>query len=243
MARTAYWALVERRMLRTSPGLGLRQVATRRKPFLLFVSSSTLRSRARIWSKRQEMAFASGSGRRPCSRSALSSVFSPSDMTHPTGDPDHGGVGRNLLDDHRVRADLAVVANREGTEDLGSGPDDDVVAQGRMTLLLGPGGPAEGHAVVKGAVVADFGGFPDHHPHAVVDEKAADRSWLRDEFRCRSKTARNGKPDGRENKICAARGHGQAVKKHRVEAGIAENYFENAANCRITLENHLEIFF
>ena len=41
-----------------------------------------------------------------------------------------------------------------------------------MALALVPRGAAERHAVIERAVVADVGGFADHHAQAVIDEKA-----------------------------------------------------------------------
>ena len=31
--------------------------------------------------------------------------------------------------------------------------------------------PTEGHPVIERDVLPDLGGFPDHHPHPVVDEE------------------------------------------------------------------------
>ena len=39
-------------------------------------------------------------------------------------------------------------------------------------LPLAPAGSAQGHTVIEGDVVADLGGFADHHPSAMVNEEA-----------------------------------------------------------------------
>jgi hypothetical protein len=45
-----------------------------------------------------------------------------------------------------------------------------------MALLFFKGGPTKHNAFINEAVIADLGGFPDHHTHAMVDEEtSADR--------------------------------------------------------------------
>ena len=57
-------------------------------------------------------------------------------------------------------------------------PHHHVLRQGRVTLaVFCPS--RRGHASIKQAAVAHFGGFVDHHAHAVVDEHAAaDPPWV-----------------------------------------------------------------
>ncbi len=85
--------------------------------------------------------------------------------------PDHGGVGRHIVQHHGVGADPGVVADGDRPQHLGAGADDHVVADRRVALAAHGAGHAEGHLVVKIAVVADLGGFADHHAHAVVDHQ------------------------------------------------------------------------
>jgi len=44
-------------------------------------------------------------------------------------------------------------------------------------------------------------------------------------------------------KFALPEGMGKAMKKDRMEAGIAKDYFENAPGCGIALKHHLTIFF
>src|SRR5271166_1262940 len=72
-----------------------------------------------------------------------------------------------------MRPDPGAIADAEGAEDLGMRADDHALADRRVTLRAsGQLGPAERHALIKGAVVPDLGGLADHHPHPMVDEYA-----------------------------------------------------------------------
>ena len=91
---------------------------------------------------------------------------------HPARNAHHRGTGRHVLDHDRIAAHARALAHGDGAENLGAGADHHVVFQRRVALALFPGGAAQGHAMVERAVVADFGGFADHHTHAVIDEEA-----------------------------------------------------------------------
>ena len=100
----------------------------------------------------------------------------PSTRTGWPGVADHGRVGRHVVDDHAVGADLRAVADRDRPEQLGARADRDVVLDGRVALAGREAGAAERHALVERDVVADLGRLADHHAHAVVDEEARRRS-------------------------------------------------------------------
>src|SRR5262249_57262669 len=93
-------------------------------------------------------------------------------ICYPPGNADHNGVRGDLAHDDRARPDPAAVADLEGADDLGAGPDDHVVAQGRVALLAFQARPAESHALQQGDVRADLGGLADDDAHAVIDEEA-----------------------------------------------------------------------
>ncbi len=40
-----------------------------------------------------------------------------------------------------------------------------------MTLTLVPAGAAQRHTLIKGDVIADLSGLPDHNAHAVIDKE------------------------------------------------------------------------
>ena len=93
-------------------------------------------------------------------------------LDQPARHADHRHVTRHALEHHGIGTDTHPVLDEDRSEHLGTGTDHDVVAQGRVALALVPAGATQGDAMVERAVIADLGGFPDHHPHAVIDEKA-----------------------------------------------------------------------
>ena len=88
------------------------------------------------------------------------------------GNSDDHGAARNFFDDNGIGADPAVVADLDRAENFRAGADDHPVADGRMTLAGVCAGSAERDAVINRDVVADLGGFADHHAGGVVDEQA-----------------------------------------------------------------------
>src|SRR5579871_2678528 len=77
---------------------------------------------------------------------------------------------RNGMNYHRTCPDLGVVAHRNVSEDLGSCSDHDIVPDGWVAFAFFLARSAQRHALVHKHVLADFGGFADHHAHAVVDK-------------------------------------------------------------------------
>src|SRR5688572_17288413 len=77
---------------------------------------------------------------------------------------DHPRARRHFLDDDRIRADPGALANRETAEHLRASADDHTRAERGMTLGAGlERSPAESHALVDRAAVADHRGLADHH--------------------------------------------------------------------------------
>src|SRR5438132_2053682 len=92
-------------------------------------------------------------------------------VCYPARNTHHNGVRRHLADDHGSGADAAAVADLERTDDLRAGPDDDVVAEGRVTFLTPETRPAQCHALEQRDVRAHSSGLADHDAHAVVNEE------------------------------------------------------------------------
>src|SRR5207237_5450682 len=81
---------------------------------------------------------------------------------------------RGPMPDHdRTRPDLGMIADQNGSEHLGAGAEHYPPSQRRVAFTGIPRGAAESHTMIERAVVADLGGFADHHPHSMVDEYAA----------------------------------------------------------------------
>ena len=85
----------------------------------------------------------------------------------------HGAIRWHVLDDHGVGADAYALADGNRAKDLGAGTDHHAIGQRRVAFAFVPGGAAQRDAVVERDIVADYGGFPDHHAGAMVDEEAA----------------------------------------------------------------------
>src|SRR6185437_6530193 len=124
---------------------------------------------------------------------------------------------------HGIGADAGAVADGDRSQYLGAGADDHAVAEGRVALALLERGAAQGHALIKGHLVADLGRLADHHPHAMVDEEAAadggagmDLDAGQDPAEMRQETA------GQEP-IATPEPVSQAIKDEGVQAGIAKH--------------------
>ncbi len=115
-------------------------------------------------------ASATGSGRWTQSASGPSGRLPPTRTGWP-GVADHGGVGRHVVDDHGVGADLRPLAHVDRAEQLGARAHDHVVPDGGVALAALEAGAAQRHTLVERHVVADLGGLADHHSCAVVDEQ------------------------------------------------------------------------
>src|SRR5258706_16073839 len=112
-----------------------------------------------------------------------------------------------------------------------------------MPLAFIPRRAAERHAVVNGAVVADFRGFADHNAHAMVDEKAApylragvdfDTGKEAAEMRCQEREP----PQPCMPQIVGETGHEQCMKTR-----VAGDDFPSIECCRIALEYDGYLFF
>ena len=84
---------------------------------------------------------------------------------------DDHSTARYLFDYHGVGADSAIVADLDRAKDFGAGADDHPIADGRVAFPGVAAGTAERDAVIDRDVVADLGGFADHHTGRVVDEQ------------------------------------------------------------------------
>ena len=80
----------------------------------------------------------------------------------------HGGVVRHIPGHHAVCADAHIVADGHIADDLGAGADEDVIPNGGMALAGILTRTAKRYALIKRAVVANFGGLTDNNARAVV---------------------------------------------------------------------------
>src|SRR5919108_5249918 len=162
-------------------------------------------------------------------------------VCYSAGNADDNAVRRNFADDDGAGADPAVVADRERAEHLGAGADDDVVAERRVTLLLPEARSAQRHPLQERDVLADFGRLADDDAHPVIDEQTGpdSRGWM------------NLDPGQEPPEVGdAARESGEApmpepmrdaMKRERVDAGIAQQNFGGGARRRIALQHGADV--
>src|SRR5882762_2296111 len=83
-----------------------------------------------------------------------------------------GGVVGNTAQNDRACADATVVAHGNVAENLGARANNDLVADGGMTLAFFLARAAQGDALIHRNVVAYDAGLADYNAHAMVDEEA-----------------------------------------------------------------------
>src|SRR3990167_8998071 len=88
-------------------------------------------------------------------------------------DADRRGTRRHLFSHHSIGANLRARADRERPQHLGTSTNHDAIFQRRVTLTFVPAGATKGHPLIKGDVIADFGGLTDDNAHAVIDKEAS----------------------------------------------------------------------
>lgn len=86
--------------------------------------------------------------------------------------PNHGAVWRHTSQHHRAGTYFGVIADNNVAQYLGSGTDDHIIADGRMTLAFLFAGSAEGHALIQCDIVTNFSCLPYNYTGSVVNEKA-----------------------------------------------------------------------
>ena len=126
-----------------------------------------------------------------------------------------------------MRADPRPVADPERPQDLRVRADDDIVAQGRMPLCAaGQRGAAEGHSLIKRAVIADLGGLADDYAHAVIDKQppADARAGVDLDPRQHPPQMRH-EPPGKQP-AAPPQPMGEAMKNQRMKPRIAQRHLD-----------------
>ena len=95
------------------------------------------------------------------------------DSDNSSGDADHGGIFGDFSQNNGIGGDSSIIADFDGSQNLGAGTDHHIVAQSGMTLALHDAGAAQGHALVDQAVIADLRGRADDDAGAVVNDQTA----------------------------------------------------------------------
>src|SRR6267378_2847137 len=147
-----------------------------------------------------------------------------------------GRAGGNVFHDHGVRTDFRALSDDDGPEHLRPRTDDDPLPERRVALAFVPRSPAERHAVVQSAVVAQLCGLADHHPHAVVDEHAAADFRARMNLDAGEKTRDVRHEAGEPAHPNAPQPVRQAMNQERVKTGIAGEDFPGRTRRRVAFE-------
>ncbi len=152
-----------------------------------------------------------------------------------------GRPGWNRLDDHRVRADARALAHGEAAEHLRPGADHHARFQSGVPFgALIERGAAQRHALVDGAVVADFRRFTDDHAHAVVDEHAPTNggAGMNLDAGEPAPPVRNPPPEPVPAALPAGMRH--AVKQQGVQARITGDNLPGRTRGRVALQDDLD---
>jgi hypothetical protein len=158
------------------------------------------------------------------------------------GDADDGGVWRNVTENDGASADAGVFADGDVAEYVGGVADEDVVAQGGMTLATDLARAAEGDALIDRDVVADDGGFADDDAHAVVNEEAAADDGAGMDLDASPETDDLGHEAGDELEVPAPKPMIDAMNPDGLEAGIAEQDHEARGGGGVTFEDDARVF-
>src|SRR5439155_13765731 len=150
-------------------------------------------------------------------------------------------VRRHLAHDHRSGADPAARPDGEGPDDAGAGPDDDIVGQGRVALLLLEARAAQGDAVEQRDVLPDLGRLADDHAHAVVDEQARPQLGGGVDLDARQETAHMGQEARGYEPAVAPEPVSGPVEPDGVDARVTEHHLERRVRGGVTFENRPNI--
>ena len=163
------------------------------------------------------------------------SAHDPSRNTHDST------IGRHFLEDDRARADLGVLSDREGSEDLGACAHHNIVLERRMSLPLFLPGPAQGHALVKCDIVSDHGRLSDDDSAPMVNEQPLPdrcaRMYLDPGLSGRSLRD----PPGEKVMLFQIQLVRQTVSEDDLKARV-EQHFHIRFDRGVTLPNHLYLF-
>ena len=112
-----------------------------------------------------------------------------------------------------------------------------------MALSVVFAGAPQGDALVQQASVPDFGGFSDHHTHAVVDKHAGANAGAGMNFDSSECTTHLADAAGEqlEGQSAAPKPMAKTVQADGVEAWITTQHLQPTASSRVALANDGEI--
>jgi hypothetical protein len=158
-------------------------------------------------------------------------------LNHSAGDANDGSVWVHIPDDHRIGAYAHVVAQGNGAKDLGSGANQDTIAQGGMALALVPTGASQRDSVVKRDIVADFRRLANNHSCSMIDEEATADGCSGMNVDIAPKPGEKSQQARQVMKSATPQAVAQTVHENGMHAGVSGQYFKTGAGRRIALKN------
>jgi len=161
---------------------------------------------------------------------------------YASGNADHGAIIGYRANHYRPGADLGVVSDSDVAENLGARSDHHIVAYGGMPLSALLAGSTQRHALVHDDVIADFGGFSDHHSHSVVDKTAPANMRSGMDFDASGGADKLRQNAGRQRKTSPMQLVSQPVQQDGMEARITKENLDGAFRGGIATEDGIDLF-
>ncbi len=109
-----------------------------------------------------------------------------------------------------------------------------------MALAALRAGAAERHALIQQHVVADLGGFADHHAHTVIDKKPATDAGAGMDLDSGEKARQLRDQARNKGNARAPQAVGETMKQNRVQPRV-EQHFPDISGGRIVTENSANV--
>ena len=158
------------------------------------------------------------------------------------GNADDRGILGNIAQHDRTGADAAVLANSDVAENFRAAADHHAVFDRGMPLAVLLAGASESHALIESHIVADDRGLADHDAHAVIDEQAAPNLRAGMNFDSGQQTRNLREPAREQEKRMIPEPVIHAIEPDRMQAGVAEKYFQARLGRGIVLHHVGHVF-
>ena len=111
-----------------------------------------------------------------------------------------------------------------------------------MSLHVFETGATERHALIDGAVIADLGGFANHHAHAVIDDEPAANARAGVNFNAGEEACPMRDPAPQPLEAVRPAPVGRPVHRQGVQAGVTGEHLPGRSGGRITFEDAADVF-
>jgi hypothetical protein len=155
---------------------------------------------------------------------------------------DHSRIIGNWLHNYRARADFYVISNNNISEDLGSGPNNDMVSYRGMALSLFLTGTTESYVLIDQDAVPDLGCLSDNNTHSVVNEKPATDPRSGMDLDSSEETADLGDDARQKWDSSPIQPVRKTVRENCVKSGIAKYDLKHTFSRRIFVKYRIDLF-